>query len=83
MVKLRYQRSPEASFVHFICKVEGKSIVTKKKKLEWKVGAKFKRPIDHVSGGITLTVERVDHFGVWALEDHLFTLLEESTLVEE
>lgn len=45
----------------------------KPKALEWRVGAKFKRPLDHCRGGEILTISRIDDYAVWALEDNLWS----------
>lgn len=53
----------------------------KPKVLKWKVGAKFKRPIDHLLGGQVLTVSRVTEGAVCAEEDGLYASISQCELV--
>lgn len=45
----------------------------KSKTLEWRVGAKFKRSLNHVRGGEILTISRIHDDQVFAVEDGLWT----------
>jgi hypothetical protein len=80
------KKKPTSSFSEFISKVENKTkpktVRAKANPPVWKVGAKFKRPSDHILGGKILTVLSIDTFGIYAVEDGLFTPLEDCTLVE-
>lgn len=53
----------------------------KPKVLKWKVGAKFRRPIDHLLGGQVLTVSRVTERTVYAIEDGLSASISQCELV--
>lgn len=53
----------------------------KPKTLEWRVGAKFKRPHDHLLGGDILTVSLLTEWSVYAEEDGLDTFIEDCELV--
>lgn len=49
--------------------------------MEWRVGAKFKRPHGDLLGGDILTVSHLTEWCVYAVEDGLNTRIEDCELV--